>query len=141
MLTFVHLKTLQALADRIIPADDFPSAWQAGVGDYLAGQFERDLRDKVELYCDGLDGLESEALQSAGDGFSALSPENQDILLHHIETGEVKTPWRTDPANFFRTVVAHVMEGYYSDPKNGGNRNGVAWQMIGFTGSSPSDHP
>lgn len=32
-------RTLRAAVDRIIPADDYPSAWQAGVGDYLAQQF------------------------------------------------------------------------------------------------------
>ena len=36
--------TLRALVDRLIPADDFPGGWEAGVGDYLEGQFERDLR-------------------------------------------------------------------------------------------------
>lgn len=29
-------RTLPAAVNRIIPADDYPSAWQAGVGDYLA---------------------------------------------------------------------------------------------------------
>jgi hypothetical protein len=36
--------------DRIIPPDDFPGAWEAGVGDYLAGQFERDLQFQVAAY-------------------------------------------------------------------------------------------
>ena len=40
-LTDEQWHTLQALADRIIPQDpDWPSGWQAGVGDYLARQFE-----------------------------------------------------------------------------------------------------
>ena len=28
--------TLQAFVDRIIPADDYPSGWQAGVGDFIS---------------------------------------------------------------------------------------------------------
>ena len=31
------------------------------------------------------------------------------------------------------------MEGYYADPGNGGNRDGIAWQMIGFTGDGMTD--
>ena len=40
--------------------------------------------------------------------------------------------WPVDPAEFFRNVIEHVMEGYYSDPGNGGNRDSIAWRMIGF---------
>ena len=57
MLTEQQLATLRALVDRIIPADDFPSGWQAGVGDYLAGQFKRDLRGQLDRYRAGLDAL------------------------------------------------------------------------------------
>ena len=28
-------ETLRTLLDRIIPPDDYPGAWQSGVGDYL----------------------------------------------------------------------------------------------------------
>jgi gluconate 2-dehydrogenase gamma chain len=30
--------------------------------------------------------------------------------------------------------VTLTIEGFYSDPGNGGNRDAVAWRMIGFTG-------
>jgi gluconate 2-dehydrogenase gamma chain len=29
-------------------------------------------------------------------------------------------------------LVNHTMEGFYSDPGNGGNRDAVSWKMIGF---------
>jgi hypothetical protein len=133
MLTSLQLNTLRALANRIIPADNYPNAWEAGVGDYLFKQFAHDLKDSVELYQAGLDGLETEALTTTHTSFVSLSPEAQDVLLHQVETGTVKTQWRTDPAGFFRSAIEHVMEGYYSDPGNGGNRDYIAWNMIGFT--------
>jgi hypothetical protein len=40
-------RTLQALVDRIIPPDDYPSAWQAGVGNFLQGILEKDLKDRA----------------------------------------------------------------------------------------------
>jgi hypothetical protein len=132
MLTERQLATLRALVDRIIPADDFPSGWQAGVGDYLARQFERDLRPQLDRYRAGLDALDAEARASIGARFAELDAEHQDALLRQIEAGSVTTNWPIDPAAFFQAAVEHTMEGFYSDPGNGGNRAGVAWRMIGF---------
>jgi hypothetical protein len=132
MLTQPQQITLHALVDRIIPADDFPSGWQAGVGDYLAGQFERDLRPQLDRYRAGLDALEAEAQAGAGAPFAELDAADQDALLQRIEAGAVAMAWPIDPAAFFQMAVEHAMEGFYSDPGNGGNRDAVAWRMIGF---------
>ena len=132
MLTELQLATLHALVDRIIPADDFPSGWQAGVGAYLARQFEGDLRLELERYRAGLDALDAEALANAGARFAELDAAAQDALLQRVEAATVATSWPIDPAAFFRAAVEHAMEGFYSDPGNGGNRDGVSWRMIGF---------
>lgn len=58
-LTEVQQQTLRAAVNRSIPPDDYPGALEAGVGHYLARQFEGDLAPKLYLYCDGLDGLEA----------------------------------------------------------------------------------
>jgi gluconate 2-dehydrogenase gamma chain len=118
--------------NRIIPPDEFPDAWEAGVGDYLARQFERDLRSQVEAYQLGLEALEAESQAFAGKGFTELDASTQDAILTRIETGHVVLSWPVDPIGFFHMVIEHVMEGYYSDPGNGGNRDSVAWRMIGF---------
>jgi gluconate 2-dehydrogenase subunit 3-like protein len=132
MLTELHQATLRALVDRIIPADDFPSGWQAGVGDYLARQFERDLRPQLDRYRAGLDALDAEAQASAGLRFAELDAADQDALLRRVEAGAVTVAWPIDPVAFFHAAVEHAMEGFYSDPGNGGNRDGVSWRMIGF---------
>ncbi len=116
MLTPLHWNILRSLMDRIIPQDDFPNAWDAGVGNYLARQFERDLQHQVENY----------------RGFTELDASAQDMLLSRIETGQVMLSWSVNPTEFFHMVIEHVMEGYYSDPGNGGNRDSITWQMIGF---------
>jgi hypothetical protein len=132
MFTERQLATLRALVDRIIPADDYPSGWQAGVGDYLAGQFERDLRPRLERYRAGLDVLDAEARVAAGVGFAELDAAAQDALLGRVEVGQVQADWPIDPAAFFHDMIEHAMEGFYSDPGNGGNRDGISWRMIGF---------
>ena len=123
--------------DRLIPPDDDPGAWDAGVGDYLAAQFECDLRDYEPAYRAGLDALDAEALAGAHIGFAALPVAAQDDLLRRVEAGAVVHHWPIDPVTFFQTVVQHVAEGYYSNPANGGNRDERAWRMIGFVPGNP----
>ena len=121
--------------NRIIPQDDFPNAWDAGVGDYLARQFEGDLRVQVETYRLGLNALEAESQAFAGKPFTELDTSEQDVILSLLETGQVTNSWPMEPTRFFYTVIEHVMEGYYSDPGNGGNRDSISWHMIGFKDS------
>ena len=132
MLTEPQRATLRALIDRLIPADDFPGGWEAGVGDYLDRQFTGDLSDALDLYLSGLDALDVEARTTAGVNFAALAPAAQDELLRRVEVGEVVTDWPVDPPEFFRAAAEHAAEGFYGDPGNGGNRDGVSWRMIGF---------
>jgi gluconate 2-dehydrogenase subunit 3-like protein len=132
MLTSNHWKILRSLMNRIIPQDDFPDAWEAGVGNYLERQFERDLRSQLETYHLGLEALEAESQAFAGKGFIELDTSAQDVLLSRLEAGQVTLSWLVNPTEFFHMVIEHVMEGYYSDPGNGGNRDSIAWRMIGF---------
>jgi hypothetical protein len=132
MLTPEQLTILQAVINRIIPPDDDPGGWEAGVGDYLMAQFKRDLKPLLPQYRQALDALEAEALSFVGRSFVRLDTDAQDALLRQVERGNTETRWPVDPAAFFKLLVEHCAEGYYSDPGNGGNRDQVAWQMIGF---------
>ena len=73
---------------------------------------------------------------SAMDGyairFADLSPSEQDALLTRVEEGDVTSSWPINPKQFFRMAVGHALEGFYADPGNGGNHDGVSWRMIGF---------
>src|SRR5438105_6206 len=131
-LTKQQQQTLRAAVDRIIPPDDYPGTWQSGVGDYLAGQFESDLRPVLNDYCSGLAALEAESVARFQQSFSMLSDQEQDIVLRHVEAGEVLTAWEVAPNIFFNLLVNTTAEGFYSDPEQGGNRNGASWAMIGF---------
>jgi gluconate 2-dehydrogenase gamma chain len=86
----------------------------------------------VDLYRGGLDALDVEARTAAGVSFAALAPAAQDELLRRVEAGDVATDWPVDAAAFFRAATEHAAEGFYGDPGNGGNRDGVSWRMIGF---------
>jgi hypothetical protein len=132
MFTSEQLAILQAVVNRIIPPDDDPGGWDAGVGDYLMAQFKRDLKPLLPQYRQALDALDEEAQSFVGRSFVRLDADAQDALLRQIERGEVQNRWPVDPAAFFKLLVEHCAEGFYSDPGNGGNRDQVAWRMIGF---------
>ena len=132
MLTEPQIVILQAVINVVIPPDDFPGGWDAGVGDYLLGQFERDLKDLASVYQQGLLAIDAEAKAIGGKTFADLTPDAQEALLVEIEQGHVQTVWPLEPAPFFAMLVEHCAEGFYSDPGNGGNRDSVAWKMIGF---------
>lgn len=131
-LTEFQLVALRALLDRIIPPDDFPGGWEAGVGEYLLRQLAGDLAPLRAAYAAGLSALDAEAQAAGAASFAAMPAGAQDALLARVEAGQVVAEWPVDPAGFFRMAAEHAAEGFYGDPGNGGNRDGVAWRMIGF---------
>ncbi|MCS6775878.1 MAG: gluconate 2-dehydrogenase subunit 3 family protein [Chloroherpetonaceae bacterium] len=137
-MTEVHWQTLRAVMDRVVPPDDFPGAWDAGVGEYLRRQLARDLKHLALLYDLGLEAIDAEARARHGSAFAALTAAEQDAILRDVESGRVVAFWPVEPGRFFRMLVEHVQEGFYADPGNGGNRDGVAWRMIGY-GTGPQD--
>jgi hypothetical protein len=127
-----QIAALRAAFNRLIPADEFPNAWDNGAGDYLARQLETDLSTSLELYRQGLDSLNHETQARYAQDFVALNEAAQDELLAAVERGEVQTQWPINPLQFFEAMLNHSAEGYYADPGNGGNRERISWQMIGF---------
>ena len=126
-LTELQTETLRAAVDRIIPADDAPSGWEAGVGDYFAHLLSREGRFLFPTR-QGLDALDAEARATEGLPLAALTPDAQDGLLRRVESGDVRADWPVPAADFFRRLVSQAMEGYYADPGNGGNRGEAAWK-------------
>ncbi len=107
-------RTLTAVIDRIIPADDDPSASQAGVLHYLD-------QHPLTGISPGLASLDAESQAHYSRSFDTLSSGDQDALL----TMHEQDAWFTE-------LVTLTMEGYYADPGNGGNRDEASWRMIGF---------
>ena len=135
--------TLQAIIDRLIPADDFPSGWEAGVGDYLFRHWYSDLAVHVPLLETGLRLIDAESVARYGQAFAELSKELQDFVLDCLEKGEVESEWVVSPQRFLSTLTNLAAEGYYSDPDNGGNHNAASWTMVGFrpTPAQPLTQP
>ncbi len=81
-----------------------------------------------ELYVQGLNELNRLArgpLSVLPGEFSSLPPPAQDALLTSIDL-------RGSP--FFAALYAHTMEGVYSHPVYGGNRDYIAWDSVCYQG-------
>jgi choline dehydrogenase-like flavoprotein len=132
--SFTANQTLQALVDHIIPADDYPSGWQAGVGDFIARILSTDLKNSAGLVKAGLDLVEEESrARHAGMNFADLPLATQDALIEDLLAGKTIVQWTgVDPVQFALLLIQLTQQGFYSDPENGGNRDGISWQMIGY---------
>jgi gluconate 2-dehydrogenase gamma chain len=66
-----------------------------------------------------------------------MSPEQQDEYLHRLEDNKIDL--NDVPSDiFFSQLWEMTVEGFFSDPVYGGNKDMVAWKMIGFPGAYAS---
>jgi gluconate 2-dehydrogenase gamma chain len=155
----VEWKFLNAAVDRLIPHDEHgPGAVELGVlefldrhmqtpyaaGDiwYMQGPFleatpnfgyqgKLALRDILRV---GIKAFDTHCVaEFSGKKFSALTVAQQTELLKGAESGKLKLA-DFSAKLFFSNFLNEVRNGYFGDPKHGGNKNMGAWKMIGYPG-------
>jgi gluconate 2-dehydrogenase gamma chain len=149
---------LESAVDRLIPPDDrWPGARQAGVVNYIDLQMAGAWGRGELLYRHGpfRAGTPSQGFQleytpaelfrrsisainthfaAQGKAFDQLPPVEQDSYLASLEKGGIDLDGV--PCNvFFELLLKHTVEGFFSDPIYGGNKNKVGWRMLGFPGA------
>jgi gluconate 2-dehydrogenase gamma chain len=149
---------IEAACERLIPADESgPGALGAGVPNYLDKQLggawgagERLYRSgpwqpgtpsqgyqlpftPAELFHTALRAINRD-LEAHGTPFHGMSAEDQDAYLKSLESG-VHDLDGIPSSVFFDLLLQMTVEGFFSDPVYGGNRDMVAWRMIGFPGA------
>jgi gluconate 2-dehydrogenase gamma chain len=151
---------LEPAIDRMIPPDENgPSATQANVhvfldrqmtgpfgrGDhfYLGGPWPKGTPEQgyqsrltpAQFYRTTIPAIEAYAKgKYGGKSFKELSALDQDAVLKGLESGDI-TLEGADGKAFFALFLQNVLEGYFSDPIYGGNKDMAAWKMIGFPGA------
>ena len=117
---------LRVAIDAVVPADDFPSASQAGGLRFwsLITEIERpEWADRVIAVLDLLD-------RQSGGRFAGLDAGSRMAVLD----GLVHDP---DYVWFAQLVNA----GFYADPGNGGNDDAVSWRMLGWSPAPAAGWP
>ncbi len=132
ILTSKEAALLDALADQIIPPDDFAGGKEAGVTNYIDKQLFGFFSGQADMYRKCLSALNKTSLEVYGKEFTELPNEKQFEYLRDIQTGKYnKEDWGGYTASsFFGTLRAHCMQGYYGSPRHGGNRNYVSYRMM-----------
>ncbi|MEO6854713.1 MAG: gluconate 2-dehydrogenase subunit 3 family protein [Rhodoferax sp.] len=151
---------LSALVARLIPADgEGPGAVEAGVPEFIdrqmgqpygygalwfmqapfvptaAEEFGYQLAQSPrDLYRQGLAALAQAVQQQHGKPFPELAAADQDAVLTALEAGTLALSGVPTKV-FFSQLLTNTREGYFCDPKHGGNKNMAAWKMIGFPGA------
>lgn len=132
MFDATQYATLRALVDRMIPADDMPGGLDAGVDRYILHLLQHDGAGFASQYLTALDALQQEAVAQYGCAFAQLRAVDADALLHGLTHHAPHTRWQTSPPAFIALLAEHCAEGFYADPRQGGNADQVSWRMIGF---------
>ncbi len=134
-LTVNEARTLAAVCDQLIPPDGDPGADWARVVNYIDVQLSGPYQHLRQDYRNGIAALEQTSDQKWHKLFAQLSIEQQVELLTELEKDEVPQEiWKKPRAQaFFEMVLSHTMEGYYGDPRHGGNRDHASWKMVGLS--------
>ena len=132
--TVDEARTLAAISDQIIPPDQDAGAAWAGVVNYIDCQLCGPYHNLQQIYRRGLAGIDQSALLSYGKAFIDLKGDEQIELLRRLEGGKAPGAiWKqASSSDFFGYLVDHTMQGFYGDPRHGGNREGVSWKMLGL---------
>ena len=126
--------TLRAVVARLIPADERgPGALEAGAATYIDRALRGPLAGSREAYRTGLAALDRYAQAAQGVRFAALAAAEQDALLAAVEANAAPE-FGPGAAGFFNLVLAHTIQGTFSDPAHGGNVDFIGWRMIGYPG-------
>jgi gluconate 2-dehydrogenase gamma chain len=147
---------IEPACERLIPADELgPGALGAGVTNYLDKQLGGAWGAGERLYRSGpwQSGTPSQGYQlpfTPGElfhtclrailrdlhktPFHEMPADNQDAYLKSLESGAHDLDG-VPSAIFFDMLLKMSVEGFFSDPVYGGNRDMVAWRMIGFPGA------
>jgi gluconate 2-dehydrogenase gamma chain len=158
VLTPGEVAFFTAAADTLIPADelspsgsecDVPrfidrklaSAWGGGAKMYRAGPFYKGLPEQGyqlaltphQFFVAGVAAANEWSLKTYGKLFDLLPPETRVEALKAMESGKAEfNGFESKP--FFDRLLTLAMEGFFSDPVYGGNRNKASWTMLGFPG-------
>jgi gluconate 2-dehydrogenase gamma chain len=157
-LTAGEVAFLSAAVDVLIPADELSpsgtdcgivtfidrqlaSAWGGGArmyrsGPYLKGKPEQGYqlpltpREYVEA---GITAANAWSRKTYGKDFDRLPGAERVAALKAMEEGKAQFEHFSSRA-FFGRLLDMTMEGFFSDPLYGGNRDKASWKMLGFPG-------
>jgi gluconate 2-dehydrogenase gamma chain len=158
VLTATEAAFVSAAVDTIIPADELSpsgtdcglvtfidrqlaSAWGGGAKMYRSGPFQKGKPEQgyqlpltpKEFFSAGIAAANAWSLKTYGKEFDRLASTDRIAALKAMEEGKAEFAG-VGSRRFFDALLDITMEGFFSDPIYGGNRNRASWTMLGFPG-------
>ena len=122
------MKTLEAFIDRLIPTDELgPGAVEAGAHIYIDRVLAGPNAEQKTTFVQGLEAVDAYARKTHGAALADLSADKRDQILAGMTN---------DP--FFIRARRLTIEGMFSDPYYGGNKNFAGWDLIRYPGPRPA---
>jgi gluconate 2-dehydrogenase gamma chain len=150
---------VEALVDHMVPADEIsPKGTDLGVNIYidraLAGSWGKGDRlymqgpwkqgapsqgyqlplTPAQLYRAGIEATNAHCRKAYGKSFDRIEAAQREEVLAGLSTGKIAFDNGLPVRMFWTTLYQTVVEGIYSDPIYGGNRDKAGWAIIGFPG-------
>ena len=152
---------VEALVDHMVPADDLSpkgtdiginiyidralaGGWGKGERLYMQGPWKRGTPNQgyqlpltpAQLYRAGIEATNAYCRKTyGGKPFDRLDATQREEVLVGLSRGRITFDNGLPARAFWGTVYQTVMEGMFSDPIHGGNRNKAGWKLIGFPGA------
>jgi gluconate 2-dehydrogenase gamma chain len=151
---------VEALVDHMVPADELTpkgtdiginiyidralaGAWGKGERLYMQGPWKTGAPSQgyqlpltpAQLYRAGIAATNAHCRKAYDKSFDRLSEQQREEVLVALSTGKVTFDNGPPARVFWTTVYQTVMEGMFSDPIHGGNRDKAGWKLIGFPGA------
>src|SRR5439155_9271188 len=150
---------VEALVDHMVPADELSpkgtdiginiyidralaGGWGKGERLYLQGPWKLGTPNQgyqlpltpAQLYRAGIAATNAYCTKTYGKPFDRLDEKQREEVLLGLSTAKITFDNGLPARVFWGSVYQTVMEGMFSDPIYGGNRDKAGWRMIGFPG-------
>ena len=151
---------VEALVDHMVPADELSpkgtdiginiyidralaGGWGKGERLYMQGPWKRGVPSQgyqlpltpAQLYRAGIEATNVHCRKTYGKPFDRLDEPQREEVLVALSTGKVTFDSGLPARVFWTAMYQTVMEGMFSDPIYGGNRDKAGWRLIGFPGA------
>ena len=113
--------------------------WGSNGKNYMRPPFQEGetALNRGDVFLMGIRLLNQYSNENFNDDFYNLNEDNRVEILETFESGEVENN-DIDTGGFFQLLRQATIEGAYSDPIYGGNKNMEGWRMKEFPGAQTS---
>ncbi len=132
--TIGEAQLMDALADQIIPPDEWPGGRESGVTNFIDKQLAGPYIRFQKKYRKGLAAIQESCESLYHRKFEEIDQNIQTSFLEMMESGGLSGATWTDgfDKEFFDLFRDHSMQSYYGSPRHGGNKNNMSYKMLGL---------